>query len=77
MDVPLVDVTVHVDEALDEHKRQALERGLRILDGVVSVAFPKGKAHLPMVEYNPQRTTSQDILGGVRSAGLPAELVGM
>jgi hypothetical protein len=77
MDTQLVDVTVHVDESLGEDKRKELEAGLRALDGTVSVGFAPGKPHLLLVQYNSQRTSSEQVLGCVKSAGVHAELLGL
>ncbi len=76
-DVPLVDVTLHVDETLDAAKRAEMEAGLRALDGVVSVHGPDDKPHLVVVEYNPDKLRSTDILETVTRQGVHAELIGL
>lgn len=76
-DVNLVDVTVHIDEALDPGRRQALVERMREEQGVVSVALHDEKPHLMIVEYNPSQTSSGDILKRVTEEGVHAELVGL
>ncbi len=77
MDINLADVTLHIDETLDEEARQALEAGLRQLDGVVAVAMPKDKPHLMVVEYNPEKIKGLQILDFVKGQGVHAELIGL
>jgi hypothetical protein len=77
MDIPLVDVTLHIDESLGSAQRAKMEDVLRALDGVVSVHNPDARPHLTMVEYNPDRLKSADILKAVTSQGVHAELIGL
>jgi hypothetical protein len=44
---------------------------------VVSVHNPDARPHLTMVEYNPDRLKSADILKAVTSQGVHAELIGL
>jgi len=61
MNIPLVDIVLHVDEDLDEAERNRLEETLRQREGVVSVHFDEKKQHLMVVAYNPERVTSKDL----------------
>ncbi len=72
-----VDVLVHVDEALDPAGQALLDFRVRQLDGVSSVRVPPHKPHLMLVEYDPDRLSSQQILASVRQLGWHAALVGM
>ena len=76
-DIPLVDVTLHIDETLDKAKRAEIEERLRALDGVISVHSPDDKPHLAIVEYNPDQLNSARILETVTRQGVHAELVGL
>lgn len=76
-DIKLVDVTVHIDENIDTGTRADVERNIRNLDGVVSVHMPQDKPHLCMVEYNPDRVSSQGILRCVTAQDVHAELIGL
>jgi hypothetical protein len=75
--IDLVDVTVHVHENLDKGGRERIETALRTIDGVVSVHNPDDRAHLYVVEYNPDKTSSHTILEYVRGQNVRAELVGL
>ena len=77
MDIQLVDVTLHIDESLDSAHRAQIEAGLRALDGVVSVHNPDARPHLTVVQYNPDRLKSADILQTVSREGVHAELIGL
>ena len=47
----ITDVTLHVDEALDQWARTKLEKDLRSLDGVTSVRSSKNAPHIIFVTY--------------------------
>lgn len=77
MDIQLADVTVHIDEDLDAARRGEVENNVRALDGVVSYHNPDDKPHLAVVEYNPAKLKSADILAAVQGQGVHAELIGL
>ena len=73
----VADVTVHIDETLDNSQRSQLEAGFRTLDGVVSVHMADGPAaHLVIVGFDPDIANSQDLLGAVTGQGHHGELIG-
>lgn len=77
MDINLVDVTIHIDETLAEERRPQLIEKMRAQDGVVSVGYHDEKPHLMVVEYNPQKTNSSQLLAAIKGEGLHAELIGL
>ena len=77
MDIKLADVTLHIDETLNSEQLQSIEESLRALEGVVSVHNGQKTPHLAMVEYNPDITSSTDILTRVTNQGVHAELIGL
>ncbi len=77
MDIKLVDIILHIDETLDHAKLESISDKIRQQDGVVSVAFHDDKAHLMIVEYNPDKNKSADILKCVTDQGVHAELIGL
>jgi hypothetical protein len=77
MDIQLADVTVHIDETLDPAARGRIEDKVRGLDGVVSYHNPDDKPHLAVVEYDPGKVKSSDILAAVTAEGVHAELIGL
>jgi hypothetical protein len=76
-DIDLVDVTIHIDENLEESQRQGLVEAVRQQEGVVSVGYHDDKPHLMIVEYNPEQVNSQQLLGLVKGQGVHAELIGL
>lgn len=77
MDIQLADVTLHIDEALDAEQRGSVEDQLRALDGVVSVHNPDDRPHLTVVEYNPGKLNSSQLLQTVRANGFNAQMIGI
>jgi hypothetical protein len=77
MDIDLADVTIHVDKDLGAEERTGIEEKLRGTEGVVSVHNTAEKSHLFLVEYNPEKTSSQDLLSVVTGLYGHAELVGL
>jgi len=77
MDIDLADVTVHIDETLDEDGKTKLEEAFRGRDGVVSVHISPEHPHLVVIEYNPKKVTSRDLVDVPHFQGLHAELVGL
>jgi len=77
MDIQLADVMVHIDENLDKEHRNEIEGILRGIEGVVSVANQDKTPHLSLIEYNPKKTSSQQLINCVIGQGVHAELIGL
>ena len=79
MDINLADIVLHVDEEMGEQARGALEDALRQREGVVSVRFNTTATHphLVVVEYVPEKVSSQDLLGIVKNQGYHGEMLGL
>jgi len=77
VDIKLVDIILHIDETLNHAKLESLSDKIRQQDGVVSVAFHDDKPHLMIVEYNPDKKKSAEILKCVTDQGVHAELIGL
>ena len=73
----MTDVTLHIDESLDEPDLQAVENDLRGQDGVISVHHEPRRPHLMLVEYDIDASSSRAILNTVTQRGLHAELIGL
>jgi len=71
------DVIIHINEHLDAEARTALEDAMRKIEGVVSPGFNAGKAHLLMITYNTEKTSTAVLLEKARAAGYTAQVVGM
>lgn len=77
MDINIVDVTIHIDENLEDARRPQLIEKMRAQAGVVAVGYHDEKPHLMVVEYNPEKTSSAQLLEAVKGEGLHAELIGL
>jgi hypothetical protein len=77
MNVQLADVMVHIDQNLSPEQRSLIEMTLRAMDGVVNVRNPDDRPHLSVIEYVPEKTSSQAILSAVTGRGVHAELIGL
>lgn len=73
----IVDVTVHIDETLDQPSRRELATKLQHEDGVVKAAYSEEAPHLMIVEYDADRLNSSALLDMVQRHGVHAELVGL
>ena len=76
MNAAVCDVTVHIDEALNDRELGNLEDAIRSDEGVVSVGHNEDR-HMVFVLYNPGMLRGKDILNRVASQGFHAELVGL
>ncbi|MDH5600488.1 MAG: ATP-binding protein [Gammaproteobacteria bacterium] len=76
-DINIVDVTLHIDNNLDTAIREAVEKQLRTLNGVISVHMPADKLHLVEVSYNPEDVNSETIEHSIRELAGKVELIGL
>ena len=73
----IVDMMVHVDEAIPAEKMHELEEVVRTDACVISACTSRENAHMLLVTYNPACTTSSNVLHMVQAQGVHAELVGL
>ena len=73
----MADVTIHINETLDEAALHGVADALRGQKGVTSVVSHDDKPHLMVVHFNPDETSSAEILGSVTGRGYHAELLGL
>lgn len=71
-----VEIIVHVDETLGETRRGDLIEALESIEGVRSAEFCPLRYHLMLVNYDREMINSQDVLVGVVSQNIHAELIG-
>jgi hypothetical protein len=71
------DVVVHIDETLDDQRIRDLEQSLGERAGIYSACVNERARHLMVVDYDPSNIRSGEILSGLRSGGLHAELIGL
>jgi len=77
MDTKMVDVTMHLDEALTPTVRESLRDQLLAHAGVMAVDVHDDKPHLLMIEYDPDKTNSSDFLTLASGLGIHAELISL
>ena len=76
MSATIADITVHIDEDLNDRELVNLEQAIRSDEGVVSVGHNDKDKHLMMVLYDPENIRGRDILNRVTDQGFHGELVG-
>ena len=76
-DIKMVDVTVHIDEVMSEDKREELRDTILGHAGVMAAVIQPSTPHLMIVEYDPERVNSAQLLSATTASGLHAELVGL
>jgi len=77
MSIQLADVTIHIDETLDEIRMEKLRDRLLGQTGVVTADYKMEKPHLMIVEYDPAKNSSDGLLRSLTTEGVHAELIGL
>lgn len=72
----VVEVVVHVSEALEARQRTSLIAALGKDDGIVSAEFCPLHYHLMLVKYHRDQYSSQDVLSAVGGQKIQARLIG-
>ena len=76
MAIQLADVTIHIDETLGNAKLEELRDKLLGESGVMAADYDHKKPHLMIVEYDPARNNSTNLLKSLTTQGVHAELIG-
>ena len=71
-----VEIVVHIDEELGDSSRGELTEYLTSADGVSAAEFCPLRFHLMLVQYDKDRTSSQDIIQRINSRKISAQLIG-
>jgi hypothetical protein len=71
-----VELIVHINEALDEERRNGLVKKISEDSGIFSVEFTPLRHHLVRVRYDRQEVQSMDILNKIKDQNVNAQLVG-
>ena len=71
-----IEIVVHVDETLEEERRQELVTALEDTSGIKCAEFCPLRYHLMLVQYNRDQLSSQEVLGRVHSQKIHAQLIG-
>ena len=76
MSALVTDVTVHIDESLNERELLNLEQTIRSDHGIISVGHSDSDRHMVVVLYDPEAIRGKDILDRVTRQGFHGELIG-
>jgi hypothetical protein len=76
MSTCVTDVTVHIDESLNDRELMNLEQTIRGDHGVISVGHNENDRHMVVVLYDPEAIRGKDILDRVTRQGFHGELIG-
>ena len=71
-----VELIVHINESLDEDRRNGLVETISKDSGIFSVEFTPLRHHLVRVRYDRQTVHSMDILQKIKRQNVNAQLVG-
>lgn len=71
----LTDVLIHLEQNVDEAKKENIIERLRVTEGVIAPRF--NKENLLLVSYNSDTVSSLTLLNEVRDKGYKAQLVGL
>ena len=69
-------VVIHVDEELSDKNIHSLEHELAGVPGIVSSCVHERTRHLWVVDYDPRKLRSTEVLTKIKNTGLHAELIG-
>lgn len=73
----IADIMIHVHPELSADQRKKIEEDVGGKDGIMSVHFSTDHAHELTVAYNPEVTSSGDILEQVRQWDKEAMMAGL
>lgn len=76
MSATISDVTVHIDETLNDRELVNLEQAIRSDEGIVSVGHNEKDKHFMVVLYDPEEIRGKDILSRITNQGFHGELIG-
>lgn len=71
-----VEIVVHVDEALEEERREDVVTRLGQTEGIKSADFCPLRFHLMVISYDRDVIGSQDVLASIKSQDIHAQLIG-
>ena len=71
-----IGLVLHVDESLEDARRQDIEQAIGSQQGINSARFTDRRPHLMVVEYDPSQLSSFDVLCNVHRQQVHAELIG-
>lgn len=73
----LVDITMHIDQRIQQPELESLRKRLLSTDGVKTADYQTRRPHLMIVGYDPEKVNSLEFIRIARRKGIDAELVGL
>lgn len=77
MRISIADIIIHIDESLPRGQVDKIEDAIRQNTCVISASAHDKTPHLMLVAYNPDCTTSKEVLDSVTKQGVHAESSGL
>ena len=71
-----IEIVVHINETLEEHRRKELVDALEDSDGIYTAEFCPLRYHLMLVQYDRESLSSQEVLNRVMDQNVRAQLIG-
>ena len=71
-----IEILVHINETLEEPRRNDLVDALEATDGIHTAEFCPLRYHLILVQYDRDSLRSQDVLNKVKDQDVNAQLIG-
>lgn len=71
-----VEIIVHINETMDDIKRNGLQAAIQEDKGVFSAEFCPLRYHLLLVQYDRTKLNSRDVLSKVVARNLSTQIVG-
>jgi len=71
-----IEIVVHINETLEEHRRKELVDALEDGDGIYTAEFCPLRYHLMLVQYDRERLSSREVLNRVTDQNVKAQLIG-
>jgi hypothetical protein len=71
-----IEILIHVDESLEEDRRDSLVGALEAKVGIYTAEFCPLRYHLILVQYDREQLSSQDVLNRVKEQDVNAQLIG-
>jgi len=71
-----IGLVLHIDDTLGQTRREDIEQAVGAENGVASAHFTERRPHLMVIEYDPDLTSSTNILTRISHQSVNAELIG-
>ena len=77
MDPKLVDITMHIDQSLQQVDLEMLRDSLLRTKGVMAADYHRQAPHLMIIGYDPDKIQAMEFIRIAQQKGIHAELLGL